>query len=207
MKIILARPVVDRVEAESESSLIQLIAATKGHSLHYVPCIGTTIIHDARNHLVRSAYEYGFDAILFIDADMEFPPETLNQLAAHDVPICGVLYSSRVKENWINAFDWSPQKQLYIRSKVQPDSGLQPIDAVGFGITLVKREVLEAIRDPWFFYDMDFSEDVNFCRRARQCGYQTYIDTDLDIAHIGRRKYKIKRNSINKIKEGSDHAA
>lgn len=194
MKIILARPVLDKVEAESESSLIQLIAGTSGHSLHYIPCIGTTIVHDARNYLVRSAYEYGFDAILFMDADMEFPGNTLMKLLSHDKPITGVMYSSRVKENWLNVFDYNADKNIYVRSPIQPDSGLQKVDGIGFGITLVKKEVFDAIRDPWFFYDMDFSEDINFCRRAQKCGYKIYCDTELDIAHIGKRKYKIQRS-------------
>lgn len=194
MKVIIARPVLDKVEAESESSLIQMISKTTGHSLHYVPCIGTTIIHDARNYLVRSAYNYGFDAILFIDSDMEFPSDTLNKLASYDKPIVGVMYSSRVKENWLNVFDFSKEKNIYIRSRIQPSTGLQPVDAVGFGITLVKREVFDAIRDPWFFYDMDFSEDINFCRRAQASGFQTFCDTELDVTHIGKYKFKIKRS-------------
>lgn len=192
MKIAIARPVLDGIEALSERSLFEMIGATRGHQLFYTSCIGCSIIHEARNELVRQAYKYDFDAILMIDADMVFPADTLNRLIDHDKPIVGVLYSSRVKENLPNVFDYRPDKNQYIRKPLMRNTGLHKVDAIGTGIILIKREVIEAVRSPYFFFSSDFSEDINFCHRAKECGYDSYCDTDLSIGHIGKTQYVMK---------------
>ena len=81
----------------------------------------------------------------------------------------------------------------YERITVQPNSGLVKVDALGAGVLLVKKEVFKRIRNPYFFYEIDRSEDVNFCHYARMCGFDIHCDTDLDILHIGKQRFGIRR--------------
>jgi hypothetical protein len=61
-----------------------------------------------------------------------------------------------------------------------------PIDFGGAGALLIRRDVLEAIGDEWFRYsrqtrppyEMTISEDMHFYRRAREAGFQPYVDWD-----------------------------
>jgi hypothetical protein len=52
---------------------------------------------DARNHLADVAVNVidGASHILFLDSDMTFPPDTLQRLLDHKVPIVGADYVKR----------------------------------------------------------------------------------------------------------------
>ena len=50
--------------------------------------------------------------------------------------------------------------------------------------TLIKREVLENMPQPWFF-PTNNGEDLSFCKRATDAGYKIYCDTELICGHVG----------------------
>ncbi len=54
-----------------------------------------TLIFDQRNSLVQSAIDIKADYMLFIDADMRFPKDTLKILLSHDKEIIGVNATTR----------------------------------------------------------------------------------------------------------------
>jgi hypothetical protein len=79
-----------------------------------------------------------------------------------------------------------------------PDSeGLQPVDYIGMGVMMVKREVFEKVEAPWFAIPYStigqhyIGEDVFFCRKAREAGYEVLVDHDLShqVKHIGTFEY------------------
>lgn len=76
-----------------------------------------------------------------------------------------------------------------------PENGLVKVDGAGAGCLLVHREVFVAIEEkkfstvfPWFqeteHNGHQLSEDLEFCWRAGECGYEIYVDTSLELAHI-----------------------
>ena len=58
-------------------------------------------------------------------------------------------------------------------------------DKTGFGFTLIKREVFDALKDeprPWFYYTVDAgimkmqSEDFYFIDKCKKYGYKPWVD-------------------------------
>lgn len=72
------------------------------------------------------------------------------------------------------------------------DGGLVPVHAAGSAGMLVRRHVLEEIgaMGPWFEnpHGTVINDDLEFCRKIRECGYTVYLDTEVYLTHIGEFK-------------------
>lgn len=83
----------------------------------------------------------GTDAshLLFVDADMQFEPELVLDMLAFGKPLVGALYPKRTSPlSWVgSALDG---EQIV-------ENGFMKVEGVGFGVTLVRRDCVEAIID------------------------------------------------------------
>jgi hypothetical protein len=61
------------------------------------------------------------------------------------------------------------------------------VEAAGSAGMLVDQKVLDALGEPWFYSTAGsmVNEDVEFCRRAREAGFQVWCDPRLSMGHIG----------------------
>lgn len=156
-----------------------------------------TLIFDQREKLAKNALDEGCDYILWIDADMRFPKDTIERLLAHDKPICGVNATTRTFPTKPTAknlkVDIEAKTNQWIPIVSKGKTGLEKVTSIGCGVMLVKREVFENTPAPWFwFYQIPgnrvLGEDVHFCVAAQDAGYETWVDHDLSnqIGHIGQ---------------------
>jgi hypothetical protein len=160
-------------------------------------CAGT-LIFDQRNNLAQSALDDGCTHILFIDADMRFPKNSLTRLLSNKKAIVGVNATTRsepvkptaktleVKEDHVI---WHP---VFSKGK----TGIEIVDGIGCGVMLIDACVLKDLEKPWFYFeklpgDKILGEDIYFCIKASDIGYKTYVDHDLslEIKHIGSYQY------------------
>jgi hypothetical protein len=155
-----------------------------------------TLIFDQRNKLAEVAVEDGCDYILWIDADMRFPKDTIERLIAHDKPIVGVNATTRtlpVKPTAKNLeIDFEAKTNSWYAVDSKNKTGLEKVTAIGCGVMLVKKEVFMATKKPWFWFyqvpgDKVLGEDVHFCIAAFDAGYDTWVDHGLsnEIGHVG----------------------
>lgn len=162
-----------------------------------IPCpmIGTNVV-EARCRIAEAALSWlGVTHVLWIDSDMRFPCDTLTRLLAHDLDMVAANCRSRQPPYTHSA--------RINGTAVQPSSGLQTVDVVGFGIVLTTtrmiRETLRTQGDPLFLHEwvgrVDGrptyrSEDFYFCTKARQAGFDIWIDHDLSAQcrHITERE-------------------
>ena len=143
-----------------------------------------------RADLLRSEHEW----LLFVDDDSVFPPDSLHRLLtaaealsaieAGPIAVVAGLYMQRVAP-------FSPVAYL----GEHPDGGLIPIDlrdaqddvievdAAGTGFMLIHRDVLEKVGP--FDYGVE-SEDIMFCRRAREAGFTVWLDTTVRVGHVAQ---------------------
>jgi glycosyltransferase involved in cell wall biosynthesis len=149
--------------------------------------------------MVESALEEGADYVLFIDADMRFPKDTLERLIAHGKGIIGVNATTRsspvkatAKTLEIDEDGTCNWKQISSKNK----TGIQQADGIGCGVMLISKETLNAIPKPWFFFELLpenklLGEDIYFCIKAKDVGIDTFIDHDLsqEIGHVGNYTY------------------
>jgi len=154
---------------------------------------GSKVIPFAReqvNQFVLDNY-HGATHILNVDDDMVFPPDTLEKLLSYDKDIVGVLYTGRTKP-------WLPQIFKKVDGKFKhwlfpPGNDVFQADAVGFGLTLIKRQVFEQLSKPWFqFYLGDKGEDLYFCEKAKDAGFEIWVDGTSEYGHMGEHMFTMK---------------
>lgn len=145
----------------------------------------------ARNTLCRRALDTGSEWVLFIDDDHVYPPDLLNRLLAHDKPIVSALYLRRGQPFGPVAFasrDDETQTYTSIDLTALPREGLLKVHACGAGGLLIRREVLEQIPEPWFQYGVvgkwNASEDVIFCEKANEAGFDIFVDLATHLGHM-----------------------
>lgn len=154
----------------------------------------STAVPEARNHLVQRALEAGSEWILFVDDDQVFGENLVNDLLAHDVDIVSALYLHRAGAHDAVAFSELLPGNLYRPLDLTrlPGEGLLKVRAVGAGGLLVRSHVFEQVSDDpdWFAYghmpgrEWNASEDIIFCERAQEAGFDIYVDLGSPIGHM-----------------------
>jgi hypothetical protein len=178
MKIAIAMPnagTVQSLTALCLASLTLYVASTDGPPLLIAP---TGRIEQNRNMAVEVALKANCDYLMFVDADMTFPMDTVARLIAHKVDIVGCNAAGRVSGKPV--FDYS-------------GAGLLKVPAIGMAVTLIKTSVFWEMNAPWYVSpprswaasDL-ISSDINFCNMAGNQDYKIYCDLDLskEIGHL-----------------------
>lgn len=155
----------------------------------------STDIPGARNTLVQRSLDVGSEWILFLDSDQLFRADLLFNLLEHDVPIVSALYLRRAGNHAPVAYSGRNSDGLYdaIDLTELPEDGLLKVRAVGAGGLLIRSEVFRAISDEpnWFEHgrvhgkDWNASEDIIFCEKAQEAGFDVFVDLGSPIGHIG----------------------
>jgi hypothetical protein len=188
-------PILNDIKAETESCLYELRNKSKTFIVGEDKIIGSRNIQLARNQLVQGALSNkmytGLTHLCMFDADMTFPEYALDYLVQADKDIIGVTYITRCKPLFICAFRYNEKKQLKpINIFNQP---IEEVDAVGSGMVLIKKHVFDKMgKSPFSISGSCFTEDVEFCVKAREQGFKVYIDTRVRCGHIGEYKYTIE---------------
>ena len=97
MRIAICIPARGQMEVATAFDLVAMCAYTIKTTKHDIDLFTSagTLIFDQRNSLVKTALEIKADYLLFVDADMRFPKDTLKILMAHDKDIIGVNATTR----------------------------------------------------------------------------------------------------------------
>lgn len=190
LKILIAVPSMDTVAAGFAQSLATLNKVGQCS----VSFICGSLIYDARNKLAAQALKMEADYIMWFDSDMTFEPDTLIRLLEtmekEDAHIVSGLYFRRSAPYTPVAFDTleiSEEKADWSDYKGEL-TGVHKVGAVGFGCILVDAQV---ILECFGKYKTCFSpiahvgEDLSFLWRAKQLGYDTYLDCDVKCGHVG----------------------
>ena len=62
---------------------------------------GYAAIDQGRNQMATDALIDGFDETMWIDSDVEFHPDSVDQLRAHGLPICCGVYPQKGRRAWL----------------------------------------------------------------------------------------------------------
>ncbi len=148
------------------------------------------IIASARQCSADQALANGYDYLFFLDDDMIIPSNTLEKLYNHNVGIVSALSFQRRKPYKpvvikINTDDKGKKYSQWIEDFPR---GLIKGFICGCACTLIKTEVFKQMSKPFFFLGEALGEDVYFFQKANYLGYDSYIDTSLEIGHVGERR-------------------
>lgn len=141
-----------------------------------------------RNDIAEWALEGGCDAVLYCDDDHIFAPSTLFQLATHDKDIVSGLYVRRDIPFAPCMYDRQDDEKRIFHTLKLTDRKLTKVKVAGAGCLLVKRKVFEALERPWWrlseYDQVSQSDDVGFCCRAREAGFDIWCDPGCPVGHM-----------------------
>ncbi len=183
-KILICVPAMDMVATGFAQSLAML---QKGGNETAIMFEVGSLIYEARNKLAKQAIAMGADYTMWFDSDMIFKPDTMVRLLAHDAPMVSGAYFRRSPPYHLVAFDECDAETRKWSDLDLPTETVK-CGGVGFGCVLVKTEVLFEVAaryKTWFEPVNGFGEDLSFCWRARQCGYDVLLDPTVQCGHVG----------------------
>jgi hypothetical protein len=154
--------------------------------------------------------------MLFIDADMGFPPDMVSDMFLFNEGVVGTIYPQRkLPLSWAGSGTGSPVTERR--------GNFMEVEGVGFGCTMIRRDVVtlllekmpqivdtrlalhpagDTIRNAGSnriiraFEKLDLpergvvSEDLSFCIRYRQCGGKIWAGIGYRISHVGPFDYQ-----------------
>ena len=135
----------------------------------------------ALNDAVDAALKTGSYWIWFINEDYGFNRDILTNLISRNVamvsPIAVEASEPFLPTAWTALGNDGATTSLLLDQVTGPSSLIEVRGASVTGM-LVRRAVFEAMGAPWFRVTEDVPEDVYFCERALELGFQPYIDTE-----------------------------
>ncbi|HEY3968470.1 MAG TPA: hypothetical protein VGM05_28235 [Planctomycetaceae bacterium] len=170
---------------------------------------GVAAIDQGRNQLATDALRDGFDETMWIDADIGFHPDAVDQLRKHALPIVAGIYVQKAKRSLAcHVLAGTPSMTF------GPTGGLVELLYAATGFLLVRREAYQKVQEQCrlpvcneqfgrpmipFFQPMVcptengnwyLAEDFAFCRRAREAGIRVFADTTIRLSHVGMYPYE-----------------
>ena len=195
LRYMIACPCMDTMPTPTVASLITMKRV--GAFRHSFLC--NSLVYDARNMLAAEAIATKADRILWIDSDMMFPSDMMECMAAdldNGLDFVSALFFRRKLPTSpciykkVDILDGKGVSRAYID---YPRDKLFSIEGSGFGAVMMTRKLLKDVFDK---YERPFDpmpgvlgEDLAFCWRARQCGYDLYCDASIKIGHVGTLIY------------------
>lgn len=185
MNVLIAVPSMDYVPATFCQSLAML---EKVGNCAVAFQVGS-LVYKSRDALAKQALKMNADYVLWLDSDMSFPPDLLKRMLELDADFLTGVYYRRshpytpviLEELNITEEGRCVTKEF---SKVPEDTF--EVEGCGFGCVLMKTQVIYDVMAKFgaMFNPMDqMGEDLAFCYRARQCGYEILADPSIELGH------------------------
>ena len=187
MKLMVAVPTTDYVHAEFMKSLVGLTKKLAKDGVDFdVQIIGGTLVYWARNRLARRAVEGGYTHVLWLDSDMTFGPNIVDDLlwCGKDM-VCGVFVSRRPPYGpCVYTSIEDPENMVKVEN-----FGTEPfrVDGCGFATVLTAVSLLDAVQThfgPCFQPTEKYGEDIAFCDRVKQLGREIWCEPTVRPGHI-----------------------
>ena len=186
MKLLVAVPTTDYVHAEFMKSLVELTQKLMKNGVDAeVRIIGGTLVYIARNKLAQYAMNENFTHVLWLDSDMVFGPNIVDDLlfCGKDM-VCGAFVGRRPLFGpcVYTSIDELPMKKVR-------DFGTEPfqVDGCGMALVLMKTDVLRKVKEQFgtcFTPTEKYGEDIAFCDRAKKTGTEIWCEPTVRPGHI-----------------------
>jgi hypothetical protein len=183
---------------------------------------GYAAIDQGRNQMATDALIDGFEETMWIDSDIEFHPDAVDQLRALALPIvCGIYPQKGKRALACHIVPGTPQMVF------GKGGGVVELLYAGTGFLLVRREVYLKIQHhlelpitnerfgvpmlPYFHPMLHpiedghwyLAEDYAFCQRARASGFFVHADTRIRLWHIGSYSYGWEDAGMDRERTGT----
>lgn len=188
MRLLIAIPTYDYMHFQFVDCLTKLIRRLDEDEIDYEVCFqGGTLVYVGRDKLARKAIDEGFTHMLWLDSDMIFSEELLDNLmfSGKDF-VTGIAHGRRAphmsclfKKIWPGVDRW--QGHDYPTTTFE-------VGGCGFACVLIKTSIVKAVYEKQgtaFFPMRELGEDLAFCKRARDLGFHIWAEPTVWLGHIG----------------------
>lgn len=192
MKLLIAVPTLENVPVDFMESLMNLACHLKDEGIDFKLKIEAgTLVYFARENLARYAIANRFTHVLWLDSDMVFSEEIVE-----DLQFCGKEIVTGIAHSRRPPFSSCIFTEIFPGvEKFKGDYPITPfqIAACGMACVLMSVQVLDKVRAKFgtMFQPMTdpitYGEDVAFCWRAAQCGFEIWAEPTVRVGHVGRR--------------------
>lgn len=184
IRVVVGMPATETMKAKTAHAIGAMILHSADKIIDFL-LIQSCDISSSRTWLAKQAVEKGATHLLFIDSDMLFPSDVLDQLLAREKDIVGVEYHKRK----------FPLETVTVYMPGQEKSETEPfkVGIAGTGVMLINTDVFKnpTLDKNWFSFGRDaegktvIGEDGWFCNTARASGYDVWVDPVVKVLHLG----------------------
>ena len=188
MKLLIGVPTLDYVNSEFMRCLTALIMKLKDDGVNFdLEIQSGTLVYFARDRIARKAINEEYTHVLWLDSDMVFTPEILDDLMFCGKDFVTGIYHARRKGYASCIFKTVKPNLLIERFEEYPKEPFV-IEGCGFGCCLTSTKILRdvCVKHGTMFTPLkDYGEDIAFEKRARDLGYTLWCDPSVVCGHIG----------------------
>ncbi len=192
-RVMLGIPTGDFIRMNTVMTLLSLVLKNrdiKGVTIEHGP-----YIHINRDNIILKALKTDYTHVFFVDTDVCFNSQVLERLLMRDKDIVGGIYNFKKLpiEPIIRMAD---KDGNFIPGNTEDlPKDIFKAAALGTGCMLIKIDVFRKIKRPWFFHEKwddeneGMGEDIWFCTRAHEAGYDVWADPSVSIGHVANTVY------------------
>jgi hypothetical protein len=188
MKLLIAIPTNDYMHYQFVECLTKLVKRLDEDGIDYdIAYQGATLVYVGRDKLANKAMNECYTHMLWLDSDMIFTEDLLDDLMYSGKPfVTGIAHSRRAphvscifKEIWPKVDRWEGCEY--------PIQAFR-IGGCGFACVLIETEIVRNVYNKngtAFFPMRELGEDLAFCKRATDMGYEIWAEPSVKLGHIG----------------------
>ena len=213
MKLLIAIPTYDYMHFRFVECLTRLIRRLDADGVDYrVIYQGGTLVYVGRDKLAREAITGGYTHVLWLDSDMIFTEDILDDLMFSGKSFVSGIYHGRRAPHISCIFREISPEIIRWEWCSYPKNTFQ-IKGCGFGCVLIETQIIKDVfnkHNTAFFPMMEMGEDLAFCQRVNDLGYEIWAEPCIHLGHIGHidvyPEYQgIYENSIMNFQEVMNH--
>lgn len=189
MKLLICIPTLDYIHSDFVKCLTKLIIKLKSDGVRFdVEILSGTLVYSARDKLAKKAVNEGYTHTLWLDSDMIFNEDLLDDLMfSGNQFVTGIYHTRRPPHGSCIFKDIRLDSISKYMGNDYPKNTFE-IAGCGFGCVLIDVQV---IKDVLMTYGEAFlpvhglGEDIAFCQRVHDLGYKMYCEPAVRLGHIG----------------------
>jgi len=214
-KVMIGLPTYDyKVSSKLAISLASFCVQATQHGINVQICniSGCSVVSRVRNLIASDFLSSDCTDLMFIDSDINFDAEDIFRLMAWNSDpkkgiVAGIPVARKKGQVYFSTLDTDDDEHIFMDKM-----GLVRAKRVATAFMMIRREVFEKLREThpeWVYYDekkvgdemiafFDFAlkdgnyigEDYLFCDRAREQGFEVWIDPTIKLGHMGTIEFE-----------------
>ena len=202
-----------KISAKLAISLASFCVQAQQHGVDIQICniSGCSVVSRVRNLIASDFLASDCTDLMFIDSDINFNAEDIFRLMAWNSDpkkgiVAGIPVARKKGKVYISTLDTDDNEHIFMDKM-----GLVRAKRVATAFMIIRREVFEKLKDAhpeWVYHDekkvgdemiafFDFAlkdgnyigEDFLFCDRARELGFEVWIDPTIKLGHMGVEEF------------------